>query len=181
MHRRAHAVNAVLLGLLVGGSLWAYPALPGQIPRHFGLGGVADAYWETTLARWLLLPLIAAGTVLSVYGGVWIMRTLPSSWVNVPNPEVFRALDAADRRAVRARMRGLLYWIAAPTLVMFGALQYGTYHVATTDATALPGLVNVLTVGSLVALLGLVALLVYRTRAWIEERAGGHGRQRPRT
>jgi hypothetical protein len=98
MRRCAHVVNAALLALLVGGSLWVYPFLPARIPRHFG--------------------------------------------------------------------------IVAPTLVMFGALQYGTYHVATTDATALPALVTAVTVGALVALFGLVALLVWRTRVWIEERAG---------
>lgn len=172
MRRCAHVVNAALLALLVGGSLWVYPFLPARIPRHFGIGGLADAYWETTLARWLLLPLIAAGTALSVYGCVWVVRTLPHSWINVPNPERFEALDETDQRAVRARMRGLLYGIVAPTLVMFGALQYGTYHVATTDATALPAPVTAVTAGALVALSGLVALLVWRTRVWIDERAG---------
>jgi len=171
IRRLAHATTAVLLALLFGGSLWVYPTLPDQVPRHFGLTGVADAYWETTLARWLLLPLVAAGTALVVYGSVWAMKALPPSWVNVSNPEHFAALDEADRRAVRARMCGLLYWIAPPTLVLFGGLQYGIYYVATTDATALPALVNGLTIGSLTAILGIVGLLVWGTRTWVDQRA----------
>ncbi len=172
MGRPVHVVNAVLIALLFGGSLWAYPALPDRIPRHFGIGGVADAYWDASLGHWLLLPLIATGTAILVHASIWAMKTLPSSWVHVPNPEQFAALDDADQRAVRARMRGLLYWMVPPVLVLFGALQYGTYHVATTDATALPVLVNALTIGSLGAIFGVVALLVWRTRRWIEERAG---------
>lgn len=41
MRRWAHVVNAALLILLFGSSLWVYPFLPARIPRHFGIGGVA--------------------------------------------------------------------------------------------------------------------------------------------
>ena len=169
--RLAHASNVFLWTLLLGWSLWVYPELPERIPRHFGLSGVADAYWETTLTRWLFLPLVAAGTILLVYASVRVMKAVPPSWVNVPNPEQFAALDDADQRDIRARMRGLLYWIGPPVLVLFGALQVGSYHVATTDATALPALVNILTMGSLGSIFGVVGLLVWWTRKWVDDRA----------
>lgn len=59
MRRLVHVLNAGLALLLVGGSLWTFPQLPARIPRHFGLGGTADAYWAATLVHWLILPGIA--------------------------------------------------------------------------------------------------------------------------
>jgi len=49
MDRLAHVLDAILPLLLVRGSLWVFPTLPAQVPRHFGLGGTADAYWDATL------------------------------------------------------------------------------------------------------------------------------------
>ncbi len=68
MHRLVHGLNAGLALLLIGGSLWAFPRLPVRIPRHFGLGGTADAYWAATLVHWMLVPAIALIVVGLVYG-----------------------------------------------------------------------------------------------------------------
>lgn len=103
MRRLVHAVNAGLLLLLFAGSLWVYPALPDQIPRHFGLAGGVDAYWQATLVHWMLLPVVALGVTAVIYGCAWIVGKNPSS-VNVPNQQRYDALDPTDkRRVVRLR------------------------------------------------------------------------------
>jgi uncharacterized membrane protein len=55
-------VNKGLIVVLVGAALWAWPRLPERIPTHFGLDGQADAWSETTLVSWFLVP--ASGLLL---------------------------------------------------------------------------------------------------------------------
>lgn len=69
----------VLLILPIGGGLWLDPTLPDRIPRHFEFTGPADAYWDTTLFRWLLLPLVGLFSAASVYVPIWVVGTVPSS------------------------------------------------------------------------------------------------------
>jgi len=68
MGRILHVLNVGLALLLVGGSLWAYPHLPAQIPRHVGLDSTADAYWAATLMHWMLFPGIALAVAGLMYG-----------------------------------------------------------------------------------------------------------------
>lgn len=172
MSRTPHVLNAALLALLVAGSLWAYPDLPARIPRHFSLGGAATAYWPASLVHWMLLPAVAAVTAGSVYLSVWLVGVLPLSWLNVSNAASLERLDAEGRRAIRRRLRGVLAGLAAPVLVLFGALQAGIYRVATTEATALPAFVTGTVVAALVAVLGVAAWVTLRLPAWIDEHAG---------
>ena len=83
MDRLTHGLNAALSLLLVGGSLWVFPTLPARVPRHFGLGGTADAYWDATLLHWMALPAIA----IVVVGGSTAPR---GGWARGPPPSACR-------------------------------------------------------------------------------------------
>lgn len=170
MRRRfvPHLVNVALLFLLFAGSLWVYPALPEEIPRHFGAGGEADAYWKKSLGTWLLLPIIAIATVILTYVHVLVVHFFPLSALNFPKQDRLDDLSDADKREIRRRMHSVIYWIATPVITIFLALQYGTYRVATTNASTLPELVVAIEVGSVLAILGIVAVLIWRLPAWIE-------------
>jgi len=137
MTRVLHRVNAILLGLLFGGSLWAFPGLPDQIPRHFGFWGHADAYWDSTLLHWMAVPLITFGVVAVVYGSAWFIGRDPSS-INVPKQDVYDALDVEQQRRVVAHVQLVLSGMATSIIVFLGAIQAGIYEVATSAVEVFP-------------------------------------------
>ena len=172
--RLPHVVNAGLLALLIGGSLWAYPALPEQIPRHFGLYGQADAYWATTLLRWMLLPIVAVVTGGIVYGSAWLIGQAPDA-VNVPNQAQYDQLSPHQKRLVTASVQRAVCWMNAPLFVVFGAIQSGGYHVATTAATALPAPVIGTMAAGLLAVLGIAVGLGRWMRRRVQQLADSDG------
>ncbi|PSQ61295.1 MAG: DUF1648 domain-containing protein [Bacteroidetes bacterium QH_10_64_19] len=138
MDRLVHIVNAGLLALLIGGSLWLFPGLPDQVPRHFGIGGTADAYWEATLLHWMGLPCIAVAVAALVYGAAWWIGTPPYS-ISVPNQQQYDMLDPSDKRVVIGHVQAFLHWTATAMLALFLVAQWSTYQVAMSGASTLPG------------------------------------------
>ena len=165
MRRRIHLFNGGLALLLVGGSLWVIPRLPARIPRHFGLGGTADAYWEATLLHWMLVPAIALVVVGLVYGAAWGIGRASGS-INVPNQQQYDALGPAAKHVVGRDVQVFLYGTATAMLVVFGAAQWGTYQVATSATATLPGVVRGVTLGVPVLLLGAAGGLAW----WLPRR-----------
>jgi len=165
MDRLLHVLNGALSLLLVGGSLWVFPTLPARVPRHFGLGGTADAYWEATLLHWMAIPLIAIVVVGVVYGATWWVGTTPSA-ISVPNQQQYDALRSADQRVIVGDVQTFLYGTATAMLVLFGVAQGSTYHVATSATDTLPGGVRGLTLGVPVLLLGAAGVLAW----WLPRR-----------
>lgn len=167
MRRLLHLLNLGLPLLLVGGSLWTFPHLPAQIPRHFGIGGTADAFWEATLVHWMVLPCVAIGVAGLAYGAAWWIGTSPST-INVPNQKQYDALDPADKRVVVGHVQAFLYWTAAAMLVLFSVVQWSTYQVATSGASTLPGYGLAISLGMpvvlVIAALGLAWWLPRRVR-----------------
>ena len=172
--RLPHVVNGGLLALLIGGSLWAYPALPEQIPRHFGFYGQADAYWATTRLRWMLLPIIAVVSGSIVYGSAWLIGRAPEA-MNVPNQSQYDQLSSSQKRIVTASVQRAVCWMNAPLFVVFGAIQFGGYHVATTAATGLPAPVIGTMAASLFAVLGIAVGLGRWMRRRVQQLADSDG------
>jgi len=172
MRRLLHLLNLGLGLLLVGGSLWAYPRLPARIPRHFGLGGTADAYWGATVVHWMLLPCIALAVAGLVYGAAWWIGRAPGS-INVPNQQQYEALAPSAQRVILRDVQAFLYGTANAVLVLFSVIQASTYHVATTGSDALPTVGWVVSIGMpvglLAAALGLAWWLPRRVRRRSED------------
>ena len=167
MRRLLHLLNLGLALLLAGGSLWAYPRLPARIPRHSGLGGTADAYWDATLVHWMLLPGIALVVVGTIYGAVWWVRRNPEA-LNVPNQQRYNALAPADKLVLFKDVKSFLYGTTTAMLALFVVMQWSTYHVATTGSEVLPTVGRVVSIGVplglLAAALGLAWWLPRRVR-----------------
>jgi uncharacterized membrane protein len=168
MRRLLHLLNLGLALLLAGGSLWAYPQLPARIPRHFGLGGTADA----TLVHRMLIPTIGLVVAGLVYGAAWWIGRAPGS-INVPNQQRYDVLDAADKRVILTDVKMFLHGTATAMLILFAGMQWSTYHVATSGSNALPtlGMVVSFAVPLLVlaAALGLTWWLPRRVRRRSED------------
>ena len=167
-HRLPHVVNAGIIVVLLVGSFWLYPTLPGRLPHHFGIYGTADAYWETSLVRWLLVPGLAIVTAATVYGPAWILTDVPARWINVPNQEAYEALSDAEQKRILALVQQVLYWMTTFTLLIFLAIQGGIYYVAVTPVTSLPVFVLGMLAVGLLGIGGLTVGLVWRLPRRIE-------------
>lgn len=159
-----HLVNAALLLLLFGGSAAVLDRLPGEIPIHFGLSGQPDAYSRAVTTHWFLLPGISLATVALLYGCAWWTGARLEQ-NTVPNQARYDALPAASKRRVAALGQQALYWIATSMIVLFAALQVGTYEVATARSEALPSYVM-----AVVILTIAVSLLSGPVLIWLSQR-----------
>jgi hypothetical protein len=127
-----HALNALLLGLLLIGSAWAYPRLPERIPVHFGVSGEADRWEERSVASWYLLPGLALALVGLNYGLARVLPRRPHLF-NFPEKKQFLELPPERREPVIDRMQDFLYGLSIPLLLLFGFIQWTIYRTANGD------------------------------------------------
>ena len=142
-----------------------FPRLPAQVPRHFGLSGTADAYWDATLLHWMALPAIAIIVVVGIYGAAWWVGARPSA-VNMPNQQRYDALSPANQRAIARHVQAFLYGTATAMLVLFSAAQWSTYQVAMSATNTLSGGGRALTLGIPVVLTIATGILAW----WLPRR-----------
>ena len=133
--RIVHAVNALLLGGLIALSLYVYPDLPPEIPLHFGADGAADRWGRPTLMRWLMLPIVAAATVLLLYGVAALMPGRPQSF-NIPDKKKLLQLPVPLQRWVIGGVVNMLHIMTLTMLIMFCGIQYGTWQTAHTRTSS---------------------------------------------
>ncbi|PQJ35889.1 hypothetical protein BSZ35_15925 [Salinibacter sp. 10B] len=162
-NRIPHLVNAGVLIVVLVGSLLLYPTLPEQMPHHFSVYGTADAYWGTTLGRWLLLPGLSILNAGTLYGTAWVVTNVPASWISVPGQEADELSTDTEQKRVRRTVERALYWMATFTLFLFVALQGGIYYVAVTPATSLPALVMGMQVLGLLGIGSVTVRLVWES------------------
>jgi len=165
--RFLHGLNIALLVLLWAGSMTLYPYLSDTLPTHYGLWGMPDRWAATSMARWLLLPTIATFTAGIVYGSAWLIRHMQSG-VQVPPQAKYDALPAGDQRRVVQVMQRGLYGVAGCVLVLFGALQAGSFTTSAGITAGLPTSVHLVMAGALVGIVGLVAGAVVRMRQRVD-------------
>lgn len=123
---RAHIVNGLILATLFGGSILVFDSLPDSIPRHAGLTGNIDAYWETTWITWMLVPAIVSFLMAMMYGFSWLIGKSLSG-INTPNQDVYDSLPVEDKRRVVAIMQRFLYWTAAATGLLISSIHWAFY------------------------------------------------------
>lgn len=155
-----HAKNAALLVLLWAGSLWAYSHLPATMPGHFDLMGQVSYRTETTLARWLLMPILGLLIAASLYTVAHLMHRFPSA-MNVPDPATFERLTPDRQSVVVHLVQDVLYGIVALLLLVITVLQVGIYSVAVHGTTVLPVYTRVVLWMSLPLLIGLGPVVVW--------------------
>lgn len=154
--RITHLVNAGLLILLVGGSLYAFPILPEEIPKRFDVTGQVTASWEATTVHWFLLPLVATVLVGVTYG----LAVRDGEGLPEPDQAQYEA-SSADEKDVKGASKPL-YWMLVPVLTLLGVVQHGIYTGATTTRSGLPAY-DIAGIGVMVALIvGLVGWRLWR-------------------
>lgn len=129
MHTRMHVVNALLLATLFAASLLVWPELPERIPGHFSAGGEVTRWEPPSLARWMLLPLLALAIAAMNYGVAALLPRYPGMF-NHPDKNAFLALAPARRAPVIARMRTMVYGMSALVTALLGVLQWVRYRTA---------------------------------------------------
>ncbi|HLM67692.1 MAG TPA: DUF1648 domain-containing protein [Longimicrobium sp.] len=135
--RRYHLLNAILIILLVAGSVWAYPRLPERIPVHFSLSGEPDRWEARSPASWFLLPAIGIVMALvlhamSVYGA-----RRPEVW-NLPEKQKFLALHPPDQAPIIARMQEFMARVGVAVTALFCVIQAGIYSASAGGEEWLP-------------------------------------------
>ena len=123
---RAHIVNVLLLSTLVGGSILVFDSLPERMPRHAGLTGYIDAYWETTWLTWMLVPCIVTFLTAMLYGIAWLAGKTPDS-INTPNQKAYDSLHDEDKLQVIAVSQRFLYWTATATILLIASIHWAFY------------------------------------------------------
>lgn len=149
----------VLLLVLVGGSIAAWPSLPGQIPTHFGLTGRPDSYATKSITSWFVLPLIGVLTWALVAASSYFAIKHPQL-LNIPEKQAYIDLPEENRPPVARHIRDLLDAVGVHILLVFGIIQFGVYR----DATGNPVTWLVPTVLVTTALLLPVVFFVFQPR-----------------
>lgn len=129
MRRFFDTLNVLLLAILVGFALWAWPRLPERIPLHFGLGGEADRWGHRTLSSWFGAPGIG---VLLTLGMAWFRKVFPRHprWVNLPNRMKLSDVPEAARGPVVEMLSGFFALLQTELLLIFGLITWGSYRAA---------------------------------------------------
>lgn len=127
--RTVHFLNFALYGALIVGSMLAWPALPGRVPRNFDANGNVTRWAEPSLITWFTPVLVALGCCGLLYGVRYMLFRWPQL-LNFPRKHDFLRLPP-DRRApvvaVFARMAALS---AVPLGVLFCGLQFWSWRAA---------------------------------------------------
>jgi uncharacterized membrane protein len=166
MTRTLTLLNVALVVALIGGSVYAWPDLPPQIPAHFDAGGRADAWAERSPMRWFLLPALAV-----LVGGVMqlsqsLVRRHPAL-LNIPDKDEYLALPEAGKREVLVHVRAMLAATMGVMLAIFALIQLAIWRQAHGHATTTL-LMVVLVLGVLTTPL-LLGVFLPRIRDEIEE------------
>lgn len=111
------------------GNVIAWPDLPERIPVHFGAGGEADRWEETSVFNWFLLPALMVALALLNYVLAWWLPRRPSL-INLSDKKRFLALPAERQAPVIRGIQDFLYWLTAPVMLMFGLIQWTVFRTA---------------------------------------------------
>ena len=142
----------VVLHLILAVVVWF--TLPPRIPTHFGAGGNADAWAETSTYFWFGLVAASVGTSLMIH-----FITLPTNrnfW-NIGEKKRFLQLTPEQQAPVLELMRIFGAASALCVNVVFLTLHFGIYLTAGGHSQGLPWWINIIIFGAPVCLvLGII-------------------------
>lgn len=130
------------------------------MPGHFDMLGQVSYFTDVTVARWFLMPGMALGTAVMMYGISALMARAPDT-MNVPDPKTYAKLTPDRQATVIQLMQDVMYGITALLLLVFTMVQLGTYSVTLNEAYLLPIYTRVLLWGSLPLLILLGPVVVW--------------------
>jgi uncharacterized membrane protein len=154
--RSVHFLNLWLLAIYVVAAAVGWPRLPERIPTHFGVGGRADAWTETSILTWFGLPFLAVGIALVFLGTMTLTRRAPRFW-NIPEKQRFLQLSPQRRAPIEARLERLIASVAVLTTALFIGIQIGIYQTATGANTGLSWASLAIAFGATTAMLVIAA------------------------
>jgi uncharacterized membrane protein len=169
--RRIHLLNLALLVWIWVFSILKWPELPERIPVHFNMAGEADGWADKSWEHWFLIPLVAVGMTLLLYGSAWLAARFPQH-ANLPSRVKLADLPPEERGPLLDVIKELLYRIAALITVQFVLMQLSTYRVAVGESEALPWYVRISTIGIVVLTLLLTLTTMLRLRSMIRSITG---------
>lgn len=136
----AHIANALLLLILIGGSIAAWDTLPDRIPVHMGLNGVPDRWEDRSFFSWFALPMIGIAIVALMYFLADLIIRKPHL-INLPNKKEFLAMSPERQAPVMEMIRTWLYWMATWPGGMLLLVQYAMYRAAHGESSVAYGII----------------------------------------
>lgn len=139
--------------------------LPADLPQSINLGGDVTATMPSSLGRWLLIPLVATGSLGFILGLTLALPKYPQLF-NFPEKERFLRLPARYRGPVLRAMQTTLDATATTMMLMLGTTYFAFWRVARGHDLGASHLAIVL---GAVAFAPVVLILVARVNAATEE------------
>ncbi|MDP1561384.1 MAG: DUF1648 domain-containing protein [Pirellulaceae bacterium] len=124
-------VIAIVIGL--GLQLWYWTQLPERIATHFDAQGKPDGWMDKRSATLLFAGLVTFLPLFFVGIGLMI-RSLPTSSINLPNREYW--LSAERRDETLRWMNGWMMWFAVSITIFLVTINHLTF-IANRDAQPL--------------------------------------------
>jgi uncharacterized membrane protein len=124
-----NSLNALLILGMVSFAIWAWPRLPDQIPTHFGVEGLPDAWSEKGFWSWFGVTSVGIGIALSMSLFTYLLPRKPH-WVNLPDRRKLSDLPEAARPPVIEMFSGFLAMVQTQLLIIFALIQAGAWKSA---------------------------------------------------
>lgn len=133
-----HAVNVVLIVLLLGMVLYYIPRLPALIPMHFAFDGTPNGWGGKGSLMALLFVALGINGIFSL--GMFSMNWLRKhpTLLNIPNKDLFLALPPEKQEIYWNLLKEHLAAFAAAMNVLWVTAIWGTIKVALGDIKKLP-------------------------------------------
>ncbi len=129
MKRTLQLLTFALALTLWAGALWAWPRLPEQIPRHFGVNGLPDAWGPRSAVAWFGLPAVALLLTALLWTLGPLMRRYPRL-VNLPGGQRLETLPAGARARVIEVVQETLMLLGLEVLLILGLIQLAEWRAA---------------------------------------------------
>jgi uncharacterized membrane protein len=130
------ALTIAIVVAWVAFAVMTYNQLPDTIATHFGAGGQPDGFSQRSIVSWFGLTFIGVSTTALVLGLAQYAHAKPDMF-NIPGKDKLLALPKDAQVPLVEQLAMWLTIMALSLVLLFGALQYDMWRVATTSRTEL--------------------------------------------